>query len=104
MAMITHLVFFNMLPEAGGRDAAANAAELVRRLRALPAQIPEIRALEAGTDLSQTPASFDVGLYTRFDSADALETYRVHPAHQEVIAFVKETTSQRAVVDFNDAD
>lgn len=98
--MITHLVFFNMLPEAGGMSGDANARELVRRLKALPGKIPELVELEAGLDFSGTPASYDVGLMTRFKSREDLETYRVHPAHQEVVKFVQETTSARAVVDY----
>jgi len=95
-----HLVFFKFKPEAAGRSAEENAAELVRRLQDLPARIPEIRELSAGTDISRSPASFDLGLYTAFDSPEDLETYRVHPDHQKVIEFVRETTSDRAVVDY----
>ena len=98
--MITHLVFFKLLPEANGQAAAANQAEMIARLQALPAQIPELQALTCGADFSDTPASFDVGLYTLFASRDDMETYRVHPAHQEVVAFIKEVTSERAVVDY----
>lgn len=98
--MITHLVFFNMLPEAEGASGEENAAELVRRLRELPDRIPELVELEAGRDFSRSPASYDVGLLTRFKSREDLETYRVHPEHQKVVKFVQATTSARAVVDY----
>ncbi|HSH09314.1 MAG TPA: Dabb family protein [Oceanipulchritudo sp.] len=98
--MIVHLVFFNMLPEAVGSSAKDNANSLVEQLRALPAQIPAIVELEAGLDFSNSPASYEVGLLTKFQSREDLETYRVHPAHQKVVEFVKATTSNRAVVDF----
>ncbi|NBD38348.1 MAG: Dabb family protein [Verrucomicrobia bacterium] len=98
--MITHLVFFRMKAEASGRDAAENAADLVRRLQELPGKIPQLQELEAGTDFSATPASYDVGLYTCFATREDLEIYRDHPEHQKVVAFVKEVTSERAVVDF----
>jgi len=100
--MITHLVFFKMQPDALGRSAEANARELVRLLKALPESIAVIQELSAGTDISNTPASYDVGLYTRFANADDLEAYRIHPEHQKVIEFVKATTSDRAVVDYSD--
>lgn len=98
--MITHLVFFRMKEEASGRNARENAVELVRRLRELPDKIAALESLEAGTDFSATPASYDVGLYTRFATREDLETYRDHPEHQKVVAFVQEVTSERAVVDF----
>jgi hypothetical protein len=98
--MITHLVFFKMLPEAEGASGAENAAKLVAMLEGLPARIPELLKLEAGTDFSNSPASYDVGLLTQFRTKEDLESYRVHPDHQEVVKFVQKTTSDRAVVDF----
>jgi len=98
--MVIHLVFFKLLPEAGGKTAAENQTEMIRRLKELPARIPELKALSVGPDFSKTPASFDVGLYTAFESEQDLETYRVHPAHQEVVAFIKSVSADRAVVDY----
>ena len=97
--MLTHLVFFRF-KDAEGRSADENAAHAKAMLEALPAQIPELQSLSCGHDVSRTPASFDLGLSTTFVDAEALEIYRVHPAHQEVIAFIKATTSDRAVVDY----
>ncbi|NDV62588.1 Dabb family protein [Puniceicoccales bacterium CK1056] len=98
--MITHLVFFRMLPEAEGSTGEENAAELVEMLMKLPGKIPELVKLEAGRDFSRTPASFDVGLLTQFENKEDLETYRIHPEHQKVVKFVQKTTSERAVVDY----
>ncbi len=98
--MITHLVFFRFHETAEGRSGVENAARAKEMLEALPAQIPEIQSLSCGLDISQTPASFDLGLLTTFADAAALETYRVHPAHQSVVTFIQATTSERAVVDF----
>ena len=100
--MITHLVFFKMLPHADGASGEENARTLVRMLRELPARIPELVELQAGGDFSGTPASWDVGLLTRFASTADLEAYRVHPAHMQVVDFVQRTTAERAVVDFKE--
>lgn len=101
--MVTHIVFFNMLPQAEGASAEENAAKLVNLLQGLPAKIPELVKLEAGVDFSRSPASYDVGLVTHFRSPADLEAYRVHPEHQKVVAFVQKTTSARAVVDYTSA-
>jgi hypothetical protein len=98
--MITHLVFFNMLPEAEGASGTDNARKLVDQLNELPGRIPEIVELEAGLDFSQSPASYQVGLLTKFRTKEDLEIYRVHPDHQKVVSFVQKTTSDRAVVDY----
>jgi hypothetical protein len=98
--MITHLVFFNMLPEAEGASGTDNARKLVDQLNELPGKIPEIVELEAGLDFSKSPASYEVGLLTKFRTKEDLETYRVHPDHQKVVRFVQATTSDRAVVDY----
>lgn len=89
-----------MLAEAEGASGPENADKLVAMLTELPAKIPELIKLEAGTDFSQSPASYDVGLLTQFNNREDLETYRVHPDHQKVVEFVQKTTSDRAVVDF----
>lgn len=103
MHTVTHLVFFKMAAE-DAETAEQDAERLVKLLQELPSKIPELQALEAGADISRTPASWTVGLYTRFADREGLETYRVHPAHQEVIKFVQQVTSDRAVVDFESAE
>ena len=98
--MITHLVFFKMLQEAENASAEENRENLIALLNQLPSKIPELVELEVGTDFSRSPASFDIGLITRFRTREDLETYRVHPEHLKVVEVIKKITSERAVVDF----
>lgn len=98
--MITHIVFFKLKDSANGSSAHENALELVAKLRGLKETIPCLEELEAATDISRTGASFDVALLTRFQNAEDLETYRVHPTHVKVVEFVQEVCSERAVVDY----
>ncbi len=98
--MITHLVYFSMKLEAEGRSGEENARLLVEKLKGLRGQIPSLRALEAGINLVKEPGAFDVGLFTQFDDIEGLETYRVHPAHLEVVSFVKAVSEARSAVDF----
>lgn len=100
--MIHHLVFFRFKETALGGSKADNIAKVQAMLEALPSAIPGMGTLHCGPDFSQTPASFDFGLYTAFANKEDLETYRVHPAHQAVVELIKETTNERAVVDFAD--
>jgi hypothetical protein len=98
--MLVHLVFFRFKESAQGRTAEENAILLESQLKALPAKIPEIRSLQAGRNLIEGDGQFHLGLYTTFDDAEALERYRMHPAHQKVIQFILETTEARSAVDF----
>jgi hypothetical protein len=98
--MITHIVFFKMKPSANGASKEENAQELVAKLRGLKALIPNLLEAEAGIDVSKSNASFDVGLITKFETAEDLEAYRVHPAHLKVVDFIQTACSERAVVDF----
>jgi Stress responsive A/B Barrel Domain len=92
--MLTHVVLIRLA------DPDAHADELVDRLRALPAQVPEIRTYDAGRDVSRGPTSYDVGLHSTFDDGDALERYRLHPAHQGVLAFLERVSTERVVADW----
>jgi hypothetical protein len=101
--MVIHLVFFRFKEEALNASKTENIARIQSMLEALPGSIPELKSISCGSDFSNTPASYDFGLYTAFDSKADLETYRVHPAHQAVVELIKETTSDRAVVDYETA-
>lgn len=98
--MLTHIVFFKMKETSEGPSAGENLSILLEKLRALPHHIPQIKELEAGKDVSESAASFDIALVTRFANAADLETYRIHPEHQKVVDFIQKTTSDRAVVDY----
>lgn len=93
--MIRHIVMFKMYE--GKKD---QAAELKARLDALPALIPEIISLEAGLNLSDSPRAYDVCLRVDLKDMDALEGYRVHPAHQEVVEYIKTVSEASVVVDY----
>ncbi|MCC5840367.1 MAG: Dabb family protein [Opitutales bacterium] len=97
--MIRHIVFFRM-KGGGAEEIRRNALELKARLEALPPLIPQIQHLECGLDVVRSEASYDLSLTVDVHDLSALEAYRVHPAHQKVVAFVKEVTTARAVVDY----
>lgn len=97
--MLQHIVMWKFKESADGKNKSEIMEEVRSRLLALPAIIPEIKFMQLGRDVSGTEMSFDMVLVTRFDSREALETYRVHPAHQAVSAYVKTVRTARAVLD-----
>ncbi|MEL6344684.1 MAG: Dabb family protein [Myxococcota bacterium] len=91
--MYTHVVLFHL-------NDPQDAAEAVARLEAMVGRIPALRALEAGVDDAPSDRSAHVCLITRFDDADGLEAYRVHPVHQELLAWMKPRVARSIKVDF----
>ena len=96
--MIKHIVMWRLREEAG--DKATNAQELKRLLESLNGRIPGLLKLEVGIDFSKEGESSDVVLYSEFESNAALQAYQTHPAHNEVVPFVKSVRGERRVVDY----
>ena len=66
----------------------------------VPEIIPEIRRLEVGLNVKDSERAADVMLYSEFDSPADLAAYIQHPAHQEVVTFVREIAAETRVVDY----
>lgn len=96
--MIKHIVMWRLDETAG--DKTGNALKVKQLLEGLNGRIPGLLKLEIGIDFSQEGESADVVLYSEFESRQALDAYQVHPAHNEVISFVKSVRAERRVVDY----
>ncbi|KQQ65264.1 Dabb family protein [Microbacterium sp. Leaf320] len=97
--MIRHVVTWKLAAEDAG-ERAEQAAEVARRLNALDGVVPQLRSISAGANAAYPDANWDVTLVADFDSIAALEEYQVHPAHEEVVAYVRSVVASRAAVDF----
>ncbi len=98
--MIKHIVMWKIKDSHEGRSKTELAKKLKEDLELLKGKISEIRHIEVGINISDSDAACDVVLYSEFYSMEALEAYRVHPAHQEVARFVSEISCERHVVDY----
>ncbi|AFG38585.1 Dabb family protein [Spirochaeta africana] len=97
--MIVHIVMWRLKPDLDDKQDALK--HIIGALESLPGTVPQIRSFEVGApNLSTSPAGFDVALYSRFDSLEDLDAYRVHPAHQKVAELIQSLVSERAVVDY----
>lgn len=97
--MIRHVVSWKL---AAADDAlrVEQAAEIARRLNALDGVVPELLSISAGANAAYPDANWDVALVADFASVAAIEAYQVHPAHEEVAAFIRSVVSSRVAVDF----
>ena len=98
--MIKHIVTWRLKDLAHGHDKPTNARLIQQKLESLRGRIPGLLAIEVGIDISATPNSADVVLYSEFEGPQALAAYQAHPLHQEVAQFVAEAQNERRVVDY----
>lgn len=99
--MYMHLVMWKLKDDADGCLRAELAAEVKRRLDALPAVIPEIRRYEVGVNTGDYDASFfDVGLVSAFSTKADFKRYCEYPEHDAVVAFIQSVQQDEQIVDF----
>jgi len=94
--MVVHIVMFRFKDE----NKDGNIEKVKSMLLALPEKIESLKSMEVGVDFLHSERSMDLVLTSTFDNRDGLESYRVHPAHQEVVSFIKEVTVESRVVDY----
>ncbi len=97
--MVNHIVLFK-LKEFPGEQKKEVIAELKEMLQGLQQKITEVKYIEVGVNYETDSKSFDLALISHFESLEDLDAYRVHPEHLKVVERIKETTVDRAAVDY----
>ncbi|WP_208247000.1 Dabb family protein (plasmid) [Rhizobium sp. T1470] len=97
--MIKHIVMWNVRGEDTEQKLAA-ATDVKARFEGLLGQIPGLRSLEIGIDVSRVSYACDVVLYSEFDDEEALAAYAEHPAHLEVRRQLDGVRTARFQVDY----
>ncbi len=98
--MIKHIVMWNFADEAGGSDKATNLRTVQERLLALKQVVPGVITLEPVIPADPFEHSYDLVLYSEFESADALRAYATHPDHVAVATLIKAAATTRVCVDY----
>ena len=94
--MIRHVAVFRFVESF----TAAEREHWMTLLRALPAQIPELRSMSVGTDVLGGTSSHELAIVADFDDLAGLEAYNRHPAHAEVLRISAPVKVSLATVDF----
>lgn len=81
-------------------NRSENIERVKQMLESLPDKIEALCSMEVGVDFLGSERSMDLVLTSTFKSKEGLEEYRVHPAHQEVVSFIKDVTVESRVVDY----
>ena len=96
--MVKHIVTFKFkgTPEQR-RECASKFADA---LRALPAQIQQLKSIEVG--INENPAeTWDLVLTATADSLEDVAIYSAHPAHVAAVAIIAPFKESRACVDYS---
>ena len=94
--MIVHIVMFDFKEE----NKAENIAKTKVMLNALVEKIEPLVSMEVGVDFNGSERAMDLSLISTFATKEGLSAYATHPAHLEVVAFIKEVTMLSKVVDY----
>jgi quinol monooxygenase YgiN len=98
--MIRHVVMWKLKDHAENAGKAENAARMKALLDGCAAIVPGILKYETGIAAPEMECSYDVVLYSEFESRAALEAYNAHPAHQALKPFVAAVREARQSVDY----
>ncbi len=98
--MVKHIVFWKLKDEANGNNKVANAQLIKEKLEDLNGKIEGLVKVEVGINFLDSPANYDVAVYSEVASKEALDFYQNHPLHQAVLPFVREVVSGRIAVDY----
>ena len=95
--MIVHIVMFKFKEDEYKYN---NILRVKGMLEELPSKIDILNSMEVGVDFNRSERAYDMSLYSTFDQRNDLNTYATHPAHLEVLAYIKEVVETTIVVDY----
>jgi hypothetical protein len=97
--MINHVVLFK-LKEYPAEEKARVLNELKTMLEGLQEKIFEVKFIEVGLNKDLDSKNYDISLMSYFENEKDLDAYREHPEHLKVVDRIRETTVERAAVDY----
>lgn len=98
--MIKHIVMWKLKDQAEGADRATNMAKVKALLESCRGLVAGMGAFEVGLATPGLEATYDVVLYSEFDSPAALAAYQDHPHHAAMKPFIGAVRSERQCMDY----
>lgn len=97
--MVKHIVLFKLKDDILVDKKLSAMNQFKKAIEALPSEIPFIRKIEVGLNMNSSE-SWNIALYSEFDSLDDVKAYAVHPAHVAAGKILAEVKESRACVDY----
>ena len=98
--MIKHIVMWTFAKHAEGADKATNLETARARLSDLNGLVPGMHAFEPVIPGDGFESTYDLVLYSEFDTPADLKAYATHPAHVTVAEFIGKVRTSRACMDY----
>ena len=99
--MIKHIVMWKLKDFAEGADKAANAAKMKQKLETCAHIVPGTLKFEVALAQPGLEATYDVVLYSEFDSKESLDAYADHPVHVAVKPFIGAVRPEWQCMDYH---
>lgn len=99
--MVKHIVMWQVAAHEihGTKDEVMGKMKV--QLEGLKGQIEGLIDIEVGVNFNESPAAYDVVLYSTFLDKAALEYYQGHEKHLEIANnLVRQVATSRVVVDY----
>lgn len=93
--MVKHIVFFKLQ-----NNTEEIKKEIKKQLLGLKEYISILQDIEVGINFSSEERAYDIALITDFKTKDDLNAYATHPAHLEVVKYIKTVAIDTKVVDY----
>ena len=97
--MVKHIVLWNFvedLSETEKKEAGEKMKALLEPIKELVPGAVEIQVVQNRLSSSNR----DIALISTFETLEALNTYKYHPAHVEAGKYVRSVTCNRACMDY----
>ncbi len=98
--MIKHIVMWQLKDHAEGADKISNAKKMKALLDACADIVPGVLKFEVALAQPELEATYDVVLYSEFESVAALDAYQNHPQHVALKPFVGAVRLARQCMDY----
>ena len=97
--MVTHIVLWNYIDTLTPEQKIEAGTKIKSDLENLKSIIPGIISLEVKINQMDSSTK-DIGLFSEFESEEALKQYAVHPEHVKVGQYIKTVTCGRTAFDY----
>lgn len=97
--MVKHIVLFQLAPDMDSALKQQVMQDFKNAIEALPATIPFLRSVEVGININPSE-TFDLALYSTFDTLDDVRAYAVHPDHVAAASLIGPYKVARSCVDY----